>query len=427
MSTISGASSVWSVLRVQYQSREQLDQAITAGVEGALQYARDLVPAYASPDYLLPPLVDLDDVAELPLLRKSDVLDAGVVPFHAPGYTRDNVHIYTTSGTTGRILEVWHDGGNFGHDRAANIRRFAATKRYHPWSRLVHFKPFPLDTSWYQRLGIYRREVIYSALPIRTRCERLLAARPHAVIGYPVMLRDLLRALTAAELDQLGRTLRVVLTESELLTPELRDQLANGFGVPVFNEYSAYEALHIGFDCAEGQLHIAEDRCYVEVVDPDGNPVPDGIEGHVVVTGYRERAMPLLRYWLGDRAIRYSEPCMCGRTLRRLELTTGRADDYVILPDGERIYTGTFIGMAIGTPGVAECMVRQDEAGRIVVYLVPDTRVGRDFDDLVDEARTWLYGSAARPFPVDFRQAEQLELTPGGKARFVVSAFRPVH
>lgn len=425
MSTISGIASVLSVLRVQYQPREKLDQSITAGLDAALRYARDQVPAYASPSYALPPLTGLDDLAKLPLLRKSDVLDAGVTPFHAPGYSRDNVQIYTTSGTTGLILEVWHDGGNFGHDRAANVRRFAATKRYHPWNRLVHFKPFPLDTSWYQRLGIYRREVIYSALPIRTRCERLLAARPHAIVGYPVMLRDLLRALTPDEAARLGRTLRVVFTESELLTPELRTQLAEGFGVPVFNEYSAYEALHIGFDCPQAQLHIAEDRCYVEVVDPDGNPVPDGVEGHVVVTGYRERAMPLLRYWLGDRAIRRSEPCACGRTLRRLELTKGRADDYVILPDGERIYAGTFIGMAIGTPGVAECMVRQDATGRITVYLVPDPRVEHDFGELVEQARSWLYGSAAREFPVDFRRAEQLELTPGGKARFVVSNYRP--
>ena len=425
MSTFTGVASVLGVLRVQYQSREKLDQTITSGLDTALRYARDQVPAYASAGYALPPLTGLDDLAKLPLLRKTDVLAAGVTPFHAPGFTRDNVQIYTTSGTTGQILEVWHDGGNYGHDRAANIRRFAASKRYHPWSRLVHFKPFPLETSWYQRIGIYRREVIYSALPVRTRCERLLAARPHAIVGYPVMLRDLLRALSSDELDQLARTLRVVFTESELLTPELRARLAGGFRAPVFNEYSAYEALHIGFDCAEGQLHIAEDRCYVEIVDGDGNPVPDGVEGHVVVTGYRERAMPLLRYWLGDRAVRRSEPCGCGRTLRRLELTKGRADDYVILSDGERIYAGTFIGMAIGTPGVAECMVRQDPIGRITVYLVSDPRIDRDFDDLVEDARSWLYGSAAREFPVDFRRADQLELTPGGKARFVVSAYRP--
>jgi phenylacetate-CoA ligase len=423
MSTLSAIASTRSVLRAQYRDRARLDAATTRGIQAALRHARQVVPAYSGPGYDVP-LVSLDDVANLPLLRKTDVLAAGVSAFHAPGYTTDNVKVYTTSGSTGLVLEVWHDLGNYAHDRAVNIRRFFATKRYRPWSRLVHFKPFPLESAWYQRLGIFRRDVVYSALPVRTRCQRLLAARPHAIIGYPIMLRDLLRGLTDTELTQLRRTLRVVLTESELLTSEVRHQLAAGFGVPVFNEYSAYEALHIGFDCEAGQMHIAEDRCYVEVVDEAGAPVPDGVEGHVVVTGYRERAMPLLRYWLGDRAIRRSEPCTCGRTLRRLQLTTGRADDYVVLPDDERIYAGTFIGMAIGTPGVAECMVRQDTAGQITVFLVPDRRVGRTFDDLAADARAWLYESAARPFDVTFTPADQLELTPGGKGRFVVSGYR---
>jgi phenylacetate-CoA ligase len=200
MSTLSGIAFVASVLRVQYRSREALDRAITAGVQQTLRYARDVVPAYADERYDVPPMAGLDDLARLPLLRKADVLAAGVTPYHAPGYTRDNVQIYTTSGTTGLILEVWHDAGNYGHDRACNIRRFFATGRYRPWSRLVHFKPFPLDTSWYQRLGIFRREVVNSALPVRTRCERLLAARTHAIIGYPIMLRDLLRGLTDDEL-----------------------------------------------------------------------------------------------------------------------------------------------------------------------------------------------------------------------------------
>lgn len=425
MSTLSGIASGWAVQRTQYRSRAQLDHDITTAVQGALDYARERVPAYQATDYAIPPLTRLDDLARMPVLRKADVLAAGVDAFHAPGFTRDNVKVYTTSGTTGVMLEVWHDGGNYGHDRVANIRRFLATGRYRPWSRLVHFKPFPLETSWYQRLGIFRRDVVYSALPIRSRIERLLAARPNAIIAYPVMLRDLLHSLTPDEMAGLRRTLRVVFTESELLTPHVRQQLTRGFGVPVFNEYSAYEALHIGFDCTDGHLHIAEDRCYVELVDGADRPVPDGVEGHVVVTGFRERAMPLLRYWLGDRAVRHSQPCPCGRTLRRLELTTGRADDYVVLPDLERIYAGTFIGMAMSTRGVGECMVRQDAAGEITVYLVPDPRAGRTFTELAADARAWLYGSAGRPFDLEFRPADEIELTPAGKGRFVVSQFRP--
>ena len=95
------------------------------------------------------------------------------------------------------------------------------------------------------------------------------------------------------------------------------------------------------------------------------------------------------------------------------------------LPDGERMYAGTFIGMALKTTGIAECMVRQDKDGRITVHLVPDRRVGRGFDQLVEAARTWLHDSAGRAFDLEFVEAEALELTPGGKGRFVVSDYRP--
>jgi phenylacetate-CoA ligase len=425
MSTIEGLLSVRSVLRAQHLDRDTLDRLTLAGLRGALAHARARVPAYAGDRYDLGHLADLAGFARLPILRKADVLAAGEDRYRDPAFTRDAVTVYTTSGTSGQILEAWHDPANYAHDRACNIRRFAATGgRYRPWSRLVHFKPFPLDTAWYQRLGLFRRSVVLSALPVRERISHLLRERPRAMIGYPVMLRDLLRGMTPADLVALRRTLRVVFTESELLTPQIRGQLTEGFGVPVFNEYSAYELMHIAYDCAEGQLHVAEDRVHVEIVDADGTAVPDGVEGHVVVTGWRERAMPLLRYWLGDRATRHTEPCGCGRTFARLQLTKGRADDYVVLPDGERIYAGTFIGMAISTPGVAECMVRQDPAGHITVWLVPDERAGRHFDDLARDARAWLHDSAGRPFDLSVRRAEALELTRGGKGRFVVSEFQ---
>jgi phenylacetate-CoA ligase len=425
MSSLSAALAVPGALRTQYRSRERLDAAIVDGVRDALAYAREHVPAYADPSYHIDAVTSLDDIAALPLLRKVDVLAAGVDAYHSGEFREADVRRYTTSGSTGMMLDVWHDDANFGHDRAVNVRRFLATKRYWPWSRLVHFKPYPWPNAWYQRIGLYRRQVVFSGLPIRTRIDRLLAVRPHAIVGYPVMLRDLLRALSDEEMIRLRRSLRVVFTESELMTPAIRAQLADGFGVPVFDEFSAYELLHIGFDCIEGQMHIAEDRCYVEIVDADGRAVPDGVEGYLVVTGYRERAMPLLRYWLGDRAVRRSETCECGRTLRRLELHTGRADDYVVLPDGERMYAGTFIGMALKTPGIAECMIRQDKTGRITVHLVPDRRVGRNFADLAADGRAWLYGSAGREFDLDFAEADALELTPGGKGRFVVSDYRP--
>src|SRR5262249_21724904 len=58
------------------------------------------------------------------------------------------------SGSTGMMLEGRHDRANYEHDRAANVRRFVATGRCWPWSRLVHFKPYAWPNAWYQRLGL---------------------------------------------------------------------------------------------------------------------------------------------------------------------------------------------------------------------------------------------------------------------------------
>ncbi len=253
MSTLSAALSVPGLLRQQYAPRERLDARVVEGVGAVLRYAREHVPAYADHRYDLDRLTSLDDIARLPVLRKVDVLAAGTDPFHSHEFDEKDVRVSTTSGSTGIMLQIRHDHGNYEHDRAANVRRFLATRRCWPWSRIVHFKPFAWPNAWYQRLGLYRREVVSAAAPARERCERLLAARPQALVGYPILLRDLLRSLTAAEMTRLRHTLRVVFTESELMTMAVREQLEAGFGVPVFDEYSAFELLHIGYDCPERQ------------------------------------------------------------------------------------------------------------------------------------------------------------------------------
>lgn len=427
MSIMRQTAFIRHVLRSQYECREKIDAEMVDGIAALLDSARRFVPAYTdAPAYRTGPLRTLADVSRLPLLTKADVLDAGVERYHHPGYPAAACHLGRTSGTTSQVLEVRHDlAHNWAHDRAANVRRFFATERYRPWHRLVHFKEGYLPAAWHERLGLFRRDQILIALPERERIAALLRSPVQAIIGYPVMLRDLLRALSAAELTRLRESLRVIFTESELLTPEVRARLVEGFGVPIFDEYSAEEALHIGYGCPEQQLHIAEDRVYVEVVDDTGQPLPDGVEGGVAVTSFRERAMPLVRYLLADRAIRRSEPCPCGRTFRRLELTRGRADDYVVLPDGERMYVGPFLAMATRIPGLAECMVRQDAAGAISVYLIPDPRGDRDFADLATEAERWLSEVAGRRLPIAFEPGVALETTSRGKGRFLVSDYRP--
>ena len=413
-----------AVWRAPHRSRADLERRALEGVNDLLAYARGRVPHYRSPAYPDRPLAALADLAALPLLTKRDVLDAGVAEFRAAGLSRRAYRVDVTSGTTGTRLEIWHDVGAYGYHGATVLRRFL-TSGFRPWWRVAHIKPFPRPVRWFQRLGLFPRVVVPAGQSDEDIARQVLAARPHLIMGYPLVLRGLLRTLTEADKRALGRTLRMVMTDSELLTDEAAALLASGFGVTVFDEYSAYEVLTVSSQCKAGSMHVDEDRVWLEIVDPDGRPVPDGVEGSVVVTHYRERAMPLVRYQLGDRAVGVPGGCACGSSFRRMKLVSGRVNDCVTLPDGRCVYSGVFLSLAMFTPGVAECMVRQDAAGRITIYLVPDGTTDDAYARAVTAFRERFATLVDAPVDLSFRRSARVELTPGGKGRFVESAYRP--
>ena len=135
--------------------------------------------------------------------------------------------------------------------------------------------------------------------------------------------------------------------------------------------------------------------------------------------------MPLVRYQLGDRAVGVPGGCACGSSFRRMKLVSGRVNDCVTLPDGRCVYSGVFLSLAMFTPGVAECMVRQDAAGRITIYLVPDGTTDDAYARAVTAFRERFATLVDAPVDLSFRRSARVELTPGGKGRFVESAYRP--
>jgi phenylacetate-CoA ligase len=366
-------------------------------------------------------LSSLDDLATLPALTKRAVLAAGVEAFHAP-----DVEFKTdvTSGTTGTRLNIRHDVDAYGYHGATVLRRFLLSG-YRPWWRIAHIKPFPRPTRWFQRMGLFPRVVVSAGQSESAIAEQVLRVRPQLIMGYPVVLRALLRALGDEELARLRRSLRMVMTDSELLTDDVAALLTGRFGVPVFDEYSAYEVLTVSTGCGAGSMHVDEDRVWLEIVDDEGLPVPDGTAGNVVVTHFRERAMPLPRYQLGDRAMLVPGDCPCGSRFRRMKLVDGRTNAFITLPGGRRVYSGVFLSLAMYTPGVAECMVRQDAAGEITVHVVPEERSDAGYAAATEAFAAGFGRLVDAPVRLRFERAERIELTPGGKGRFVESQLSP--
>ncbi|MBT2229251.1 phenylacetate--CoA ligase family protein [Nonomuraea sp. NEAU-A123] len=405
----------------QYGSAAGLRRRQLRGVNRMLELARTRVPYYRDdPRYARGPLRDLAELAELPVLDKQVLREQPLERLLTEGIDQDRCLSFQTSGSTGRRVRILHDRDSHDYHMAACVRRFLATGRYLPTDRLSHIRPFAPPARTFERFGLFRRHVILSHRPMREIKADLLANRPKVLIGYPVHLRALLRELTPDELARLRRTLRIVLTESELLLPEHRAMFAERFGAPVFDEYSAFEVLNVSYDCRYGRAHLGEDRVYCEIVDAAGDPVPDGEAGQVVVTAFMERAMPLLRYSLGDIGLIEPGRCRCGRRFRTLRLTTGRSNDYVTLPSGERLYPDAFLHLAATHPGISECFVHQDTAGLVRVHVVPNAGAA---GEVLATVRDKLFGLAGGEFPLEVVPAESVQITPGGKGRFVTSDY----
>ena len=140
---------------------------------------------------------------------------------------------------------------------------------------------------------------------------------------------------------------------AEPYTEETRRKIEVGLGLRVFNSYGLSEmnGPGVAFECQEQSgMHLWEDHHLMEIIDPkSGETLPPGERGELVLTTLAREAMPILRYRTRDITSVVDQPCACGRTHRRIQRITGRADDMLIVR-GVNIYPQQIERILMGMP-----------------------------------------------------------------------------
>nr|CEL21038.1 Phenylacetate-coenzyme A ligase [Kibdelosporangium sp. MJ126-NF4] len=130
-------------------------------------------------------------------------------------------------------------------------------------------------------------------------------------------------------------SLRVGVFGAEPWTEEMRAQIEALLNIRALDIYGLSEIIGPGVACesldSKGMLNVAEDHFFVEAVDAQGNPVPDGTPGELVFTTLTKTGMPLIRYRTGDVAALADPVPGSPRTLRRMSKLKGRTDDMLII------------------------------------------------------------------------------------------------
>jgi phenylacetate-CoA ligase len=142
---------------------------------------------------------------------------------------------------------------------------------------------------------------------------------------------------------------------AEPYTEATRRKIEEGLGLRVFNSYGLSEmnGPGVAFECQEqAGMHLWEDHYVMEIINPEtGQVLPDGESGELVLTTLLREAMPILRYRTRDITSIVPEPCRCGRTHRRIQRITGRADDMLIVR-GVNIYPQQIERVLMSVPKV---------------------------------------------------------------------------
>lgn len=136
---------------------------------------------------------------------------------------------------------------------------------------------------------------------------------------------------------------RIGVFGAEPWSDEMRERIQDRAKIKAFDIYGLTEICGPGVgaecECQHG-THLFEDHFYPEIIDPDTlEPLPDGREGELVFTTLDRFAMPMIRYRTRDITCLMSEPCSCGRTLRRMRRIAARTDDMIIIR-GVNVFPG---------------------------------------------------------------------------------------
>lgn len=219
--------------------------------------------------------------------------------------------------------------------------------------------------------------------------------QPAWVYGMPSILSRLAEHIIATRQTLKLKDLHLIELAGEYASPEVRGSIQSAFQHSPASQYSCQEVLGVAFECPLGGMHILNKHVCLEIIKEDGEPAQPGEIGQAVITSLNRRAMPFIRYRLGDLVMPLAEPCKCQEQGPLIKMIGGRTTDFIV---GQPSKIGTLIFDKIflylingGFNGLREFRVVQRSESLFEVYVVATTNWNSEIQELfVNVARNIL-------------------------------------
>lgn len=419
---------MWRVNRNQWKSREKIEQLQFKKFKKIIHHAYNNVRFYkdkfnkagVKPE----DIKSRKDILKIPTTTKREVVNNFPDNMLARGYQLCKSRIQTTSGSSGIKLKIALDFKAKDFCDCVYGRALFAIG-YKPWQSMAYFWPDVYHKKeFHEYIRLMKKNWITSHMKPEDQLDKLLKLKPRIIYSFPSILISLAKIIESKRSKYDSINPEFIISHAELLTEEARSYIESVFKCPVYNEYGAQEfGFRMAWECKKRQgLHIDADSVLIEFLK-DGNPVKPGKPGEMVITGLVNRAMPLIRYKIGDIGVYTDRECECGRGLPLLEYIEGRKDDFIVLPSGKIISPRSIDRFIDRFKAVREFRIVQPSVDEISVYIVESATYKMTSDDKA-RLQNDLLDIFEEQIKIKVEKVSEISRTKRGKRRTVISKVK---
>jgi phenylacetate-CoA ligase len=198
-------------------------------------------------------------------------------------------------------------------------------------------------------------------------------------------------------------------------------EISQAFGCEVVEDYGLNEGFMIGQKKDLPYFYIYTPSVYIEIVDNNNCPVPDGEMGRIIATKLDGYAMPLIRYDTGDLGIilpkeKYPEKRDFAFPL--LEKVVGRNTDIITTSDGSSLIVHTFTGIFEFFPEIEQFQVVQNEIDTLLIKYIPSDNFNNSVLKKIEESFSEKTKSRIK---INWEEVDKIDASKSGKPQIIVN------
>lgn len=396
-------------------------------VKELLTYAAAKVPYYRAlwkeKNHL-----NVTEIQNWPILEK-DVVRNQPHLFIAEDYQLSELNIMHTSGTSGKPMTLFLSKESIGLWYAIYDQRIKRENGVHPEKdaygtfagKLICRNNQQSPPFWVHNR--YNKQVYFSSyhispVTVKSYVDALFKYKLTYLMGYTSSIYNL--AKLAIEQKYHLPKLKLIITNAEPLYTHQREFLSEAFQCPVIQTYSGCENAFGGSEDLSQKMWLWPESGLLEVLTADGTIQEFGA-GEFLATGLVNKAMPLIRYRIGDTGeIASPHEIQDGDNKLYLKQIEGRTDDLIRTPDGKLI--GRLDPVFKSGFHILEAQVIQEKVDELKLIVVESKGFNKsEKDELVQR----LKDRVGPLMNVIYQAVDQIPRSANGKFKAVVSKLIP--